>query len=245
MNLQYSLIKLGFSERDAEIYIALIKLGEAPVGLLINQTGLHRELVYGSLRRLREQGFVRTIEKHKVHHFVAENPKILVQQAKANIKLATQAARELKKTYKSPQVVVRVYEGQDGYEEIQKDIQQSLKNNQDYYVIGAAGAPWYDITRPYIKTYRKKSLKRGIHAKMVTFPNEVKGIIESELPGFAKLRILPQTFAVPSSTKIYGDKIILQIFGEQPLAIMVQSQAVAKTYKKYFESLWQIAKPLK
>lgn len=244
MNIKTALVSLGFNERDAEIYILLVKFGEAPVGILTDQTGLHRELVYGALRRLREQGLVRSIEKYKVHHFVAENPKVLVQKAKQNTKLAAQAAKELKKAYRSPQVMVRVYEGQDGYEEIQKDIQTSLKNGEDYYVIGASGNPWYEITRKFYKTYRKKSLKRGIHAKMVTYVNELEGILKNEVPGFAKIKVLPQHFAVPSSTKIYADKIILQVFGEQPLAIMIQSRAVASAYKKYFENLWQIAKPV-
>ncbi len=245
MTITQALQSLGFSEREATVYLALLRLGEAPAGELIKQTGLHRELVYGALERLGKLGYVRTVEKRKIRHFIAEDPELLVKRARQKAVLATKLGLKLKSIYRKQPVTVRIYEGAAGYEEIQRDIQISLKDGATYFVIGASGGAWYDITQKFYKRYRKQCLQRNIHAKMVTYANEVKNLLENEVSGFAEIRVLPQLYAVPSSTKIYDDRVILQIFSDPPVAIMVQSKEVAAAYRHYFQTLWEIAKPVK
>lgn len=245
MGLKSSLIKVGFPDRDADIYLSLIELGESSVGKIIEKVGLHRELVYGALKRLEQQGLIRSIEKRKIRYYIAEHPKVLTQKIVEKAELAKNIESDLANLFREVPIMVRVYEGPEGYEEIQKDIQRSLESNENYYVIGAAGTKWYEITKEFYKIYRKKSLKRNIHAQMVTYTNQAKNLLAHEVSGFADIRVLPQEFAVPSSTKIYADKIILQIFGERPVAVMIQSKAAADAYKKYFQTLWDIGKSVK
>lgn len=245
MDIENSLKKLNFSEREATVYLALLRLGEAPVGELIKKTGLHRELVYGALRQLERQGLVHPIEKQKIRHYIAEDPKLIAQRAHEQARLATELAAELKTIYRKTPVLVRVFEGSAGYEEVQRDIDASLKDNQEYCVIGASGKDWYDINRAFYERYHRGRFRRGIRIKMVTFPNEAREMIKNEVPGYAEIRVLPQGFAVPASTKVYADKILLQIFSDPPVAIMVQSKEVATAYRHYFQTLWQIAKMVK
>ena len=41
--------QLGLTEKEAEIYIVLLKLGSVPAGSLINEVGMHRAAVYNLL----------------------------------------------------------------------------------------------------------------------------------------------------------------------------------------------------
>lgn len=239
-----SLIKLGFSNQDADVYLSLLKVGESQVGPIISQTGYHREIVYGALKRLEQQGLVQSIVKKRVKQFQACDPSFLLRKMESKAKIAKDVLPSLKSIYKQPEISVKIYEGSEGFEEIEKDWATSLKNNEDFYCIGGAGEAWYEITKDYYKKYHRRLLKRGIHLKTVTYANEATGIANFEDPEFNPIRIIPNKFQVPSSTIIYADKLLIQIFGERPIGIVIKSPAASKAYKKYFDLLWDLAKPI-
>lgn len=241
MKLIETLSKLGLSPTESEIYLALLKKNESPVGVIISETGLHREIVYGALKRLELQGIVQSIEKKKIRHYQACDPVYLVRKIEDKAEMAREVLPQLQEMFNQPQVSVKIYEGAEGFEEIEKDWAASLKDNEEFYCIGGAGNAWYDITKDYYMKYHKRLYKRGIKVKTVTFENELKGIKDNELPGFNPVRVLPEKYRVPSSTIIYADKILIQIFGERSIGIVIQSQAVSKSYKQYFELLWDMA----
>ncbi|OGG63534.1 hypothetical protein A3D66_00295 [Candidatus Kaiserbacteria bacterium RIFCSPHIGHO2_02_FULL_50_9] len=246
MNLKHTLQDLGFSPQDASIYLALLKVGESSVGAIINDTGLHRDIVYGALIRLEQQGLAQSIEKKKIRHYLALSPKILARKTKEKANLAISILPKLTQLFNQPPVSVRIYEGPEGLEEIEKDWAASLKNGEKLHCIGGAGKAWYDVAKQFnFQKYHRQLFKRGITLQTVTFANEVEGIVESELPGFNPIRVLPQTFHVPSSTIIYADKIQIQVFGERFISIVIQSKQVSDAYRKYFLTLWNMSKPIK
>ncbi|MCL5411057.1 MAG: hypothetical protein M1324_04435 [Patescibacteria group bacterium] len=241
MKMQETLQQLGLSPFDSELYLALLRQGESPVGKLIEQTGSHRELVYGGLRRLEQEGLIQSVEKKKIKHYQAFEPDILVRKIQVQAELAKNALPELKKIHNQTPLTVKIFEGPEGFEEIQRDIQASLKDSDEYYVIGGSGGDWYSVTQEFYMKYRKQSLNRGITLKSVTYNGEAEGIAEKEPDGFCVVRVLPESFPAPSATKVYADKVIIQVFGEQPIAIMIRSEAVSKAYKNYFRTLWNVA----
>lgn len=221
--------------------MALLKAGESPVGTLISETGFHREIVYGALKRLEQQGVIQSLEKKKIRHYQASDPAILLRKIEDKAEMAREILPELQEMFTQPEVSVKIYEGAEGFEEIEKDWAASLKDNEEFYCIGGAGEAWYSITKDYYKKYHRRLYKRGIKVKTVTFPGEVKGITDNELPGFNPIRVLPEKYRVPSSTIIYADKILIQVFGERSIGIVIQSKAISKSYKKYFDLLWEMA----
>jgi len=46
----------------------------------------------------------------------------------------------------------------------------------------------------------------------------------------------------PAVTNIYGDKVAIIIWTENPEAIIIENAAVAKAYKSYFDILWKNGK---
>ena len=65
--LTQQLAKLGFSENEAGVYLALIELGKARAGKIIRITGLHRNLVYQALEKLASKiGFKAKTEGSKL-----------------------------------------------------------------------------------------------------------------------------------------------------------------------------------
>lgn len=245
MNVKQELQKLGFSPQDAEVYLAILKVGESAVGPIITKTGFHRDLVYGALTRLEQQGLVQSVEKKKIRHYQAADPKMLARREKERADVASNLLPQLHALYHQPDVSVRIYEGSEGLEEIEKDWAESLKDKEEFYCIGGAGNAWYEVAKPFYRKYHEKLLKRGITLKTVTFQNESKEIIKYENPKFNPVRILSENFRVPASTIIYADKLVINVFGERFIAILIQSKRISDAYRHYFHSLWKMAKPAK
>ena len=244
MQIKPILQKLGFSSQEAEVYLAILKVGESAVGVIIGQTGFHRDLVYGALTRLEQQGLVQSLEKKKIRHYQAVDPAVLVRREKEKADLAVSLLPHLQELYNQPAVAVKIYEGAEGLEEIEKDWAESLGDGEEFYCIGGAGSSWYEVAKPFYRKYHEKLFKRGIILKTVTFKNEGESIAKYENPAFNPVRVLPDTFRAPSSSVIYKDKLLIQVFGERFIAIVIQSKQISDAYRHYFDFLWNIGKTL-
>jgi len=244
-DLKQKLETIGLSSQDAEVYLALLSVGESSAGGIIDATNFHREIVYSSLGRLEREGLVYKIDKKRIKYFQAAEPKVLVQKIVEKAQIAKDLLPKLENIYTETPLSVQIFEGSEGYEEIQKDIQCTLKDREEFYVIGGSGFGWYDVTAPFWKTYQKKILRRKIKMLTVTSRKEAEGIVQHEDRRINIVRIMPADFSAPSSTLFYKDKVIIQVFGESPVAIMIRSKAVSTAYKKYFDTLWEISEEFK
>ncbi|MFY9484399.1 MAG: helix-turn-helix domain-containing protein [Patescibacteria group bacterium] len=243
VNIQQILEQVGLTESEAACYRALLPLGAAPVGEVIKLTKLHREIVYRALADLEDKGMVRSFEKNKKLHYQAEAPSVLLHNIKFKADLLKEYLPKLEQYWKTPPQMIRVLTGAQGYEWVQQDIQRAVPAHGEYYVIGASGSRWYEITADFYKRYRRKNRRRGVTLKMVTYAGEAKDFWTYEQKSrFVQIRALPEHFAVPSSTKIYGDRIAIQMLSDEPAVIVIQNQEVAKAYKQYFNVLWKMAK---
>ena len=86
---------------------------------------------------------------------------------------------------------------------------------------------------------RKKELK--INAKVILSKSSRK--TEQVKIAYTKFRYIPDKFASPTTTFVYGDKTAIIIWGETLIANLITSKEVADSYRKYFGLLWKEATP--
>lgn len=65
---------MGFKEKECRVYIALLKVGNAPVRLISREAHLERTTTYNILLRLRRSGLVASYTKRGKVHFSAVSP---------------------------------------------------------------------------------------------------------------------------------------------------------------------------
>ncbi|MBT5342306.1 hypothetical protein HOL59_01860 [Candidatus Woesearchaeota archaeon] len=58
-------------------------------------------------------------------------------------------------------------------------------------------------------------------------------------------RYVKKNVISPVVTNIYGDKIALIIWTDEPEGIIIENEAAAKAYRSYFEFMWEHAKKRK
>src|SRR3989338_863859 len=73
-DMQQELQKLGLTENESKVYLALLELGSTNAGQIIKKTKLHRNIVYDNLDKLIDKGLVSFIVAGKIKHFETTAP---------------------------------------------------------------------------------------------------------------------------------------------------------------------------
>lgn len=80
-----TLQNIGFDEKEAAVYMALLELGQAPVSEVAERAELKRAIVYHVIERLKQKGYAQDVKSGKVKHFAVSDPSKLLQHASSAI----------------------------------------------------------------------------------------------------------------------------------------------------------------
>src|SRR3989344_2574665 len=75
----FNLLKIGLTEGEAKVYLALSELGSSTVGPIVKKSKVAYSNIYEILNRLIEKGIVSFIIKNKTRDFQAASPSNLIQ----------------------------------------------------------------------------------------------------------------------------------------------------------------------
>jgi len=247
--INQALRAIRLTDGEIKIYLALLELGSSSTGNIIQKSSISGSKVYEVLDRLIEKGLVSSVTKNGVKYFESSSPnKILdylnekekeIEFEKINIqKIIPELLLKQNSHVKSE---VKVYTGLEGLKTANEDIINTLKKGEEWLSMGLTEQP--ESWEIYFNKKQVKRSKKGIlHRHLVNEKYKSLYQARKKLP-YTKFRFLPKEFEMPTSTEIYGDKIIIMILiKENPMAIMIESKPVADSFKKYFEHLWKTAK---
>jgi hypothetical protein len=69
-----------------------------------------------------------------------------------------------------------------------------------------------------------------------------KGRKELGKKNLTEHRYMPNLAESPAVTNVYGDKIAIVIWTDEPEGIIIENAAAAKAYRSYFDVMWKNAK---
>jgi HTH-type transcriptional regulator, sugar sensing transcriptional regulator len=237
MELIELLKKWGLEEKEAKVYLALLKLREATATLIAEKTNLDRTLIYQLTNKLIEKGMVSYIIKNNVRYFSAANPKKILEnlrEKQKEVEKAMPGLLELVNT-KEEATKVEIYRGKEGLKTVLNDI---LRIGKDYVVFGEEGR-FQEVLPIDIHQFLMQIVKKKIHEKVLVREDWRGKAVKSKNSEF---RYLPKKMISPSSTIIYGNKVCITVWTPPFYAILIENKEVAESYGAYFEALWKIAK---
>lgn len=238
--------ELGFTKNEIKIYLALLELGSTPAGLLIKKVGMHRAAVYDIISMLTDKGLVSYIIKANRKYFEAQDPDRLLEYLESKKQEITDKEAELKKILPELQLKRKLsseeqegalYRSKKGLKSVFEDI---LKEKKPWLVFGATGK-FKELFHAYFIHFHEKRAKLKIPLKIIFNNNVRKQKRETELK-LCRIRYLPDSYLSPSTTFIYGDKVVIINWSPDPVAFLMRSRQVADSYKSFFEILWKTAK---
>jgi sugar-specific transcriptional regulator TrmB len=235
-----SLLKLGLAHNEAEVYSSLIQLGPTTAGEIIKKSQLHRNIVYDNLERLIQKGLVSFVVIRRVKHFQTTAVKEIreyIEEQKKEMNEKEGAFRELiyyleKKKESKENAEASIYHGKIGL----KSVFEELVIPGKELLIFATGWGMKKTMGAYYEQWHLKLRENKVKGRALLS----KKMKQTEKFPYA-LRYLPEEFTLPSTILIYGNKVINVIWQEEPITIVLSSQKIAVSYKKYFELLWKKA----
>ena len=144
---------------------------------------------------------------------------------------------------------VNVYEGYDQFQAFQLGTLKRFKKGSSKCVVGSSGDIWFECMGPYYEQYEKERIKAKISWKMLMYDESpLDRDLRLRYPALNEYRLIPENYENPANYYVIEDVVVIQIFGEkgdEPVIIEIKNPYVAKSYKNYFNLLWNKGTVLK
>ncbi len=235
------LINAGFTLREADAYIALLQLQEALVSEIANKTKENRTHLYDTLNSLIVKGLASYVIKNGKKYFRPSQPEKVIDYLKEKQKIVEEYLPELKDMYKlrAKIPIIEVFEGKEGIKTVLQDI---LRENKEWFCLGSTGKS-KELIPFFLEHFHKQRIKQKIPLKVIynddKFGKERGKEVRKQK--YAQVKYMLKTS--PVTTYVYGDKVIIILWEKEKLiAIMINDNDIADSYKSYFNLLWKIAK---
>src|SRR3989339_84883 len=237
MKIESTLEKIGFSPNEIKVYLTLNKNGSTKAGKIAKIAKIDRSSAYNSLKILQEKGLVSYVNIGKVKWFQVTGPRRILEYLQEQEEDVTEILPQLQEMHEIKKVEgqVRLFKGLKGVRTVFLDI---IRTGKDNYVFGSEGQfskrmPEFALQFERMKKENKIKTKNLIR----------KGRIEIDHKT-SENKYAPGITESPAVTNIYGDKIAIIIWTDEPEAIIIENSFAAKAYKSYFDFMWKHGKKI-
>ncbi|OIO46375.1 hypothetical protein COU05_01855 [bacterium (Candidatus Gribaldobacteria) CG10_big_fil_rev_8_21_14_0_10_37_21] len=238
------LTSIGFSDKQAVVYLALLELGPSAVSEISRRAGINRTTGYDILEMLVSEGLVSPLGKSKKQKYVAENPEKIVGFAENQIKKAQailleakKLAPELKSIYrKKERPIVKFYEGKEGIKQVFEDTLTAKSEIVGY----ACAEPMQKSIPEFYFEYLPQRIAKGIKARgIMPDTSFMHKIVKNDRKELRQSRLVAkEKLDLEIEINIYDNKVMMVSWAEN-LGILIESEKIAKAQKQIFELAWQ------
>ncbi|MBT3406148.1 hypothetical protein HN419_03180 [Candidatus Woesearchaeota archaeon] len=229
--MKEALREYGLSDNEANVYLAVLKLGESPVTDIANKANTYRTLTYEVLKSLEDKGLVSSVIRDKKKHFIVASPEKLLQGLKEKERRIQEIMPDLLSIHKSVSIkpTMTVYSGTEGIKNIFQDI---LNVGEDFIAIASV-----EQVRSKIDFMFKHFILKRVELKM-----KAKLIIDKEPLTKELTEYKVMDFSVPTLLYVYANKVAVINVGTELVGMIIESEDYAKTQKMMFDWMWNTAK---
>lgn len=235
MEAEKVLERLGFSPNEIKVYLTLNDQGTMKAGKVAKIAKIDRSSCYNSLKSLIEKGLVSYALMGNVKMFNATGPRRLLDYVKEQERDVEEIVPELHKRHKAAKVEgqVRMFKGLKGVKSIFLDI---VRKGEDNFVFGSEGQ--FSSKMPeFALQFDRLKKEKGMHTKLILRRGRKE--LDYKTSDYRYIESLSES---PAVTNIYGDKIAIIIWTDEPEGVIIENAAAAKAYKAYFDFMWKNAK---
>jgi len=243
---QIFLQELGLSNKEANVYLTLLRRGPSSVRQLAEAANVNRGTTYDILKSLQDHGVVSFYDKDKKTYFVAEEPEAIVHILDDKKKSLHSLRRQFEhvlpqlssiaKNSNGAKPVARYYHGAKAIRsillEVLADVEQLEKREYFVYSSSSIAQHLYDA----IPDYTKRRVQSEVSVLVIAFGPG--GTINEEL---AERRWISKDEVAPTYTIIFGNKTAFISLDESshPHGVILEDSNLSETQTLLFKSLWE------
>jgi len=243
-----SLNEIGLTEGEVKAYLALLRLGASKTGAISSSAEVSNSKIYPILSRLEKKGLVSHSIKGGVAYFRALEPKRIldyIDEEKERLNEKRGVVEGLipslmKQASSSSKAEATVYYGFKAISNFFRGILDELDAGDEYYVIGAGY--FNDTPQNYRFFYKYHQLRAQKKIKVKMLANStLRDTLVPTTKLVSDIRYLPEFLMTSLQITFYGHKTLLTIRAQEPFAFLIESEEVAASFKKYFNTFWKMA----
>jgi len=242
MNIIDTLTDLGLTPREAQVYTALLEIGQGTPVTVAKKTGLKRTTIYLDLESLRRKQLVGLMPKGKKQVYSPDPPSRLVQRAQQQ----EQAIRELLPYLRAlenkggPKPLIRYYDDPKDIERVW--VQETFNAKENLYI-----SDYADTLTLFPETEAKAQMqmKKGVIKVMKEIhPDTPKSreLCKSYPPQHGReYRFLPAGMKYDIDVSIWDDSVALYSNPKRYMLVITDS-AIAQAFRTMFATVWMVSK---
>ena len=238
VSIEKTLESVGFSPNEIKVYLTLNDHGSMKAGRISKLAHIDRSSAYNAIKMLLEKGLASYVFIGKVKWFQATGPKRILEFLQEQESDVKDILPDLQERHKRSKIEgqVRLFKGIKGVRAIFLDM---IRTGVDNYVFGSEGQ-FSERMPEFALQFKRMKKEKGIKTYMICRKDRHELDVSS-----ANHRYLPNILESSAVTNIYGDKIAIIIWTDEPEGIIIENSAAAKAYKSYFDFMWKYSKSFK
>lgn len=247
--IETALEKIGLTKGEIKVYIALLELGSTSVGEIIKKSGVSGSKTYEVLDKLISKGLASFITRNEVKYFEAASPNRILDYLEEKEKDIEKEKTEIiklipeliLKTKHAQKGEAKIYTGFEGAKAVWEEVINDCKKGDEILNWGLTEQPasW----ESYFNEREKFRDKKGIKMKQI-INEEYLSLYKARknLPN-TEFRFFSKEFGMPTTLVVWKNKVALYVITkENPLTILIESEATANSFRQHFDILWKNAK---
>ncbi len=241
----YELLKVGLTDGEAKVYLALSELGSSTVGPIVKKSKVAYSNIYDILNRLIEKGLVSFIVKEKTKYFQAATPSNLIEYLNVKEKQILDQREQLKKVLPDIEKLQGIESKQEaevflGLKGLKTAYEKMLKGRTKkdealyFYLYEEEYAELSDNFYNSVKELTKKINMKGLANKKYKkswFAKKYK---------FLNVRFVD--FPIPGNIDIIGNMVMFISWKPNPIGVLIHSKSIADNLRDYFKEVWSKGK---
>ncbi len=234
--------QLGFSEKEIEVYLALLEFGSQPASVIAKKTGIPRPTVLFLFENLLQRGYIRKTQKGKARFFYADPEDLYkakmeeMEQVKQALENTLPLLNEYKSPFSSPPRI-NFFEGIEGCRNAYLMLLKSRTEVCEF----AAHTDLNKMGENFMENFVAERARRKIFMKAISQDTPVHRFYQKlDKKQQRKLKMFPLAKGdLFSSIDIFEDKVLLLNLYHDCFAILIESRQVADTLKTIHSLIWE------
>ncbi len=234
-----ALESMDLSKKEAEVYLALLKLGQSGASRVATTTGINRVTVYNLLDSLKHKGFISSVIKKNTTNFLAKEPKKILDLIKQKEQKISSILPELEamSCLMGKKSSVVLYEGK----RVLELMDEVFSSQEGVLSFGNMNMPEEDYEFA-TRDLRKRRLQRGVKIRGISNkpPSEVTKT--KEWKKLTEMRISKEMEKLTTWVYVFGTKVAIITYHNELMGILIDNEEYANTQRFVFEMMWKQAK---
>lgn len=247
-DLKSKLIEFGLSDKEANVYLAMLELGPSSVQDIAKKAGVNRATTYVMIEMLKRRGLMSSVDRGKKTYFAAESPEHLLGIVGEEMRVIEEKKKRLETLM--PQFMglfnaiedkpkVRYFEGEEGIIAC-REAMLALANGTP------AGRAFIHYDRGMVDLAKHEEAQR---LKLTSGPHSARILYSLDdgmtLPSLGKnvdTRRIPSGIqAFHGECDIYPNFILVATAKTRAIAVIIESEDIAKLFQSFFDLAWSAA----